>query len=312
MNLQQLEYIIALDKFKSFSKAADSCFITQATLSTMVKRLETELQLTIFDRKISPILTTECGFEVIEAAKIAVSHINRMKQMSAELVGKVEGELKLGVIPTVASNLLHRLVPFVLRKYPNLKFSIKEITTQNIVEQLKTGQLDAGIVSTPLRMDGLEEDLLYYEKLKVYGKINQVKIRYLKPDDIARENVWLMEEGNCISDQIVNVCSLKNKRIHPNLNFQPNSFDSLINMVDCLNGITLVPELYIADLAIDKKMKVTDFISPFPVREISLIYTRPYAKHRLIEALKSEIILLIRPLLETAGLQNDDMIIAEM
>lgn len=312
MNLQQIEYIIALDKLKNFSKAAESCFITQATLSTMIKRLEQELGLTIFDRKTNPIITTECGLEIIEEAKKALFHINRMKQMPAEIQGKIEGELKIGVIPTVASNLLHRLIPKFIKKYPKLKISIQELTTQYIVDKLKTGQLDVGIVSTPLNIDELEEDILYYEKLMVYGKLNQDKINYLKPDQVMNEKVWLMEEGNCITDQIMNVCSLKKKSLESNLVFHPNSFDSLINMVDNLNGITLIPELYYLDLAKEKQKLVKDFVSPYPVREISLIYHRPYAKLRLIDALKGEILHKIKPILQTSALKNNEMIIAEI
>jgi LysR family transcriptional regulator, hydrogen peroxide-inducible genes activator len=312
MNIQQLEYIIALDKLKSFSRAADACFVTQATLSTMVKKLEEELDTVIFDRRATPIITTDCGLELIAEAKKVMFHINRFKQMPSELKGKVEGELRIGVIPTVAGNLLHRFVSGFLQKYPKLLLSIQELTTQYIVDKLKAGQLDVGIVSTPLRLEELEEDILYYEKLKVYGQLSQVNIQYLKPKDVSNEKVWLMEEGNCITDQIMNVCSLKNKPINANLAFQPNSFDSLINMVDNLNGITLIPELYYLDLSSEKKQLVKDFVSPYPVREISLVYHRPFAKLRLIEALKKEIMSNIVPQLETTHLKNSEMIIAKI
>jgi LysR family hydrogen peroxide-inducible transcriptional activator len=312
MNIQQLEYIIALDKLKNFSKAAEACFITQATLSTMIKRLEQELDITIFDRKTTPIITTECGLEIIEEAKKTLFHLNKLKDMPAVLKGKIEGELHIGVIPTVASNLIHRLIPNYLNKHKKLKISIQELTTQNIVDKLKTGLLDLGIVSTPLNIDDLEEEILYYEKLMVYGKLNQEKIKFLKPKDISSEKIWLMEEGNCITDQIINVCALKNKSLNSNLQFKPNSFDSLLNMVDNLNGITLIPELYYLDLPKNKKQLVKDFVSPYPVREISLVYHRPYAKLRLIESLKYEIISTINPLLESRNLKNNEMIIAKM
>lgn len=312
MNIQQLEYIVALDNTKSFSKAAEACFITQATLSTMVKRLEEELGITIFDRKASPIITTDCGLEIIEEAKKAIFHLNNLKEMPSKLKGKIEGELTIGVIPTVAGNLLHRILPNYIKKYPNVKIIINELTTELIVEKVKKGLLDAGIVSTPLKNEELVEEILYYEKLLVYGKLNPEKYKFLSPKDISSEKIWLMEEGNCITDQVINVCALKNKPINSNLNFQPNSFDSLLNMVDHLNGITLIPELYYLDLSNKKKELVTDFVSPFPVREISLVFHRPYAKLRLIESLKNEIIDNIKPILETRNLKNSEMIIAEM
>jgi LysR family hydrogen peroxide-inducible transcriptional activator len=312
MNLQQLEYIVALDHLKSFSKAAESCFITQATLSIMIKRLEDELNITLFDRKVTPIITTEAGIEIVEEARKIIYHANRIKQLPSELLGKVEGELKIGVIPTVAGNLLHRILPSLIKKYPRLELNIKELTTQYILEKIKTGQLDAGIISTPLKNEDLEEKVLYYEKLKVYGKNMKGKTKYLQPKDINDEKVWLMEAGNCITDQIINVCSLKNKTIESNLNFQPNSFDSLINMVDKLKGITLIPELYYLDLPSSKKKLVIDFIAPYPVREISLVYHRPYAKLRLIDAVTKEISNTIKPMLETTNLKNYEMKIAKM
>lgn len=312
MNIQQMEYIVALDRFKSFSKAAEACFITQATLSTMVKKLEEELDIVIFDRKTNPIITTDCGKEIIEEAKKLLIHSNKIKDLPSKLKDKIEGELRIGIIPTVASNLLHRVIPKLLKKYPHLKLVIQEITTNNIINQIKTGEIDVGIVSTPLPKNDFEEEILYYEKLMVYGKIKNTHIKYLSPKDIAYEKIWLLEQGNCLSDQITNVCSLSPKKLDPNLDFKPNSFDSLINMVDNTNGLTLIPELYYMDLAKEKKTKVIDFNSPYPVREVSLIYNRPYAKLRLINALADEVKQAILPILHTSRLKNKEMIIAKM
>ena len=312
MNLQQIEYIVALDELKSFSKAAEACFITQATLSTMVKKLEQELDMVIFDRKKNPIITTDYGKEIIEEAKKILIHSNNIKFLPSKLKGKIEGDLKLGIIPTIASNLLHRIIPNLLNKYPNLKLKITEITTNNIINQLKTGEIDVGIVSTPLPKNEFEEEILYYEKLMVYGKIKNSQIKYLSPKDIAYEKVWLLEQDNCLSNQIMNVCSLSPKILYTNLDFKPNSFDSLINMVDNTDGLTLIPELYHMDLAKEKKVKVIDFNSPYPVREVSLIYNRPYAKLRLINAFAEEIKQTILPILHTSKLKNKEMIIAKM
>lgn len=312
MNLQQIEYIVALDKYKSFSKAAEACFITQATLSTMVKKLEEELDMVIFDRKTNPIITTDSGKEIIEEAKKILIHSNNLKILPSKLKGKIEGELKIGIIPTIASNLLHRVIPNLLNKYPNLKLKINEITTSNIINQLKNGEIDVGIVSTPLPKNDFEEEIMYYEKLMVYGKIENSQIKYLNPKDIAYEKIWLLEQSNCLSNQIMSVCSLSPKKLNSNLDFKPNSFDSLINMVDNTDGLTLIPELYFMDLAKEKKAKVVDFNSPYPVREVSLIYNRPYAKLRLINALGEEIKQTILPILNTSKLKNKEMIIAKM
>jgi LysR family hydrogen peroxide-inducible transcriptional activator len=312
MNLQQLEYIVALDKLKSFSKAADACFITQATLSTMVKKLEEELGVVIFDRKTNTIITTDYGKEIIEEAKKLLIHKNNLMDLPSKLKDKIEGELKIGIIPTIAGNLLYRVIPKLLNNYPDLKLVIQEITTTNIIHQIKTGEIDVGIVSTPIPKNDFEVQILYYEKLKVYGKVKNSDIKYLSPKDIAYEKIWLLEQGNCLSDQIINVCSLSPKKININLDFKPNSFDSLLNMVDSTKGLTLVPELYYKDLTKERKLKVIDFKSPYPVREVSMIYSRPYAKQRLITALGDEIKHSILPLLSTSKLKNKEMIIAKM
>lgn len=312
MNFQQIEYILAVDKYKSFSKAAEACFITQATLSTMVKKLEEELGMVIFDRKTNPILTTDCGKEIIDEAQKVQLHVNNLKSLPSKLTGKIEGELRIGIIPTIASNLLHRVVPALLVKHPNLKLKIYEITTHNVLNKLKTVELDVGILSTPLGKSEFEEEILYYEKLMVYGSIKNSKQKYVTPNDIQYENIWLLEAGNCLSDQIVNLCSLSAKSLTDNLEFKPNSFESLINMVDSTQGLTLIPELYYRDMPAERKAKVVDFSSPYPVREVSLVYNRPYAKIRLIEAFAEAIKQSILPLIQTNSLENREMIIAKM
>ena len=307
MNLQQLEYIVTVDKLKSFSKAAAACHVTQATLSTMVKKLESELELVLFDRKTNPILTTECGRDIIDEAHKVLRHSSRLKELASEARGVIEGELNIGIIPTIASNLLHRILPQFLSAYPKLKLNVREITTQHIIDQLRNGELDAGIASTPLREDQLEEDILYYEKLMVYGNTTSSETRFLTPKDIADEQVWLLEEGNCLTDQVINICALNSRQMDSNLSFSPNSFDSLLNIVDNLNGLTLIPELYCKDLPAERQVKVRDFNPPYPVREVSLVYFRPYAKLRLISALSNEIRQLIKPTLQTSHLKNSEM-----
>lgn len=312
MNIQQLEYIVALDKHRSFSLAADACHITQATLSTMVRRLEEELDMQLFDRKASPVITTDCGREIVDQAKRVLSQVDVLKMLPGELKGRVEGLLKIGVIPTIAGNLLHRVLPEMFAKYPSLKLSIKETTTKNIIRLIKSGDLDAGILSTPLEHSGLEEDVMYYEKLMVYGKVGRKNVKYLKPKDLSSEHLWLLEKGNCLTDQVINVCSLNPVELNRNLAFQPRSFESLINIVDRMNGITLIPELYYHDLPHDRKRMVSDFVSPYPVREVSLVFYRPYAKQRLLEAVSNEIKRIIRPQLTSSKLRNSEMMIAGM
>ncbi|NCP84565.1 MAG: LysR family transcriptional regulator [Bacteroidetes bacterium] len=311
MNIQQLEYIIALDERKSFSKAAEMCFITQATLSTMVKKLEIELDLILFDRKTNPIITTDCGIEIIELAKQTLRSVNQIKELAKSIKGKIEGRITIGIIPTIANSLLPLFIKSMLEKYPNLYLEVKEITTNDILKKLKEGSLDVGILSTPVKhAEEFEEQILYYESLLVYGETANNK-KYVLPQHLVNEKIWLLEEGHCLRDQFINLCSLNRKKLNANFKFESNSFETLLNMVDSFGGLTVIPELYVNTLSVERKKKIIQFTSPYPVREVSLIYHRPYAKHRLISILESEIKALIVPLLTTNTIQNNEQIIVK-
>lgn len=312
MNLQQLEYLVALDRHKSFSKAAEACFITQATLSTMIRKLEEELDLVLFDRKTSPVITTDYGKEILKEARKILYHAERLKHVSTEIRGVIEGELRIGVIPTVAANLLHRILPYLLKKFPRLSIHVHELTTTAILTKIKNNELDGGIISTPYGGMDLASELLYFEKLLVYGSGSSNRQRFTSPQELRKEQVWLLEKGNCISDQILNVCQLTEKKWNQNLHFQPNSFDTLLNIVDEMKGLTMIPELYV--LALDKRRRknVRDFVCPFPVREISLVFARPFARQRVLAAVSDEIRKIIQPELQTGHLRKKDMLIAQI
>ena len=161
MNIQQLEYILAVDQLKSFSKAADYCHVTQATLSAMVKKLEEQLDIVIFDRKANPIATTENGREILIQAQQVVSHAQALLDSSKAINRKIEGKLKLGVIPTIASSLMSIILKPLMEKYPALIFEIHEQTTSQLMKSLQDGKLDLGILSTPIAISDLETELLY-------------------------------------------------------------------------------------------------------------------------------------------------------
>ncbi|MFV8371494.1 hydrogen peroxide-inducible genes activator [Flavobacterium sp. LB2P74] len=285
MNIQQLEYIIAVDRLKNFTKAAEYCNVTQATLSTMVKKLESELEIIIFDRKKNPTETTEIGMETVENAKKVVLHSQLLKDNAKKTNGKIEGKIRVGIIPTIANSLLPKIIKPILENFPHLKLEISEQTTNSITKQLKEGQLDMGIVATPLNETEIEDIVLFYETLMVYGDIDPVQ-NYILPDEIRNHKIWLLEEGHCLREQFIKLCSLKKKeKMVENLKLEASSFDTLLNMIDEFGGLTLIPELYYNTLSSERKKHVSFFNAPIPVREMSIIYHRPYAKIRTIEAL---------------------------
>jgi len=182
MNLQQLEYIIAISELKNFSRAAEYCKLTQATLSAMVKKLEEELELITFDRKTNPIVVTDLGKEVIIQAKKVLLEAKELKNISHFNKNKVEGDISIGIIPTIANALLSKVFKKILNKYTNLSIHISELTTKHIIKQLKEGRIDIGILATPLEIFYTTSRLWYmalWNKIKsIYCQRNLKTIKF--------------------------------------------------------------------------------------------------------------------------------------
>lgn len=287
MNIQQLEYILAVDQLKSFSKAADYCHVTQATLSAMVKKLEEQLDIVIFDRKANPIATTENGREILIQAQQVVSHAQALLDSSKAINRKIEGKLKLGVIPTIASSLMSIILKPLMEKYPALIFEIHEQTTSQLMKSLQDGKLDLGILSTPIAISDLETELLYKEELVLYGHFGRKEI---KKTELNEQRLFLLQDGHCLRDQIIQLCELKkNKFLPSNLRFESNTFDTLLNLVDDFQGMTFLPKLYSAQLSEARQKRLIPLEEGRLEREISLCYYRPYAKWNVIKRLNADI-----------------------
>lgn len=296
MNIQQLEYIIAVDTYRHFVKASEKCFITQATLSMMIKKLEEELEVKIFDRSKQPVKPTETGVKIIAQARRIVSEAARMKELIKEEKGEVSGELKIGIIPTLAPYLLPLFLNQFITEFPQVKLNISEHTTASIIRRLKAGQLDAGILATPLNDPAIKEQILFYEKYFLYvnDKEKGFNKRYVLPGDIDINRLWLLDEGHCMRSQILNFCELKKQHeVEENLHYEAGSIETLKNLVEKNFGITIIPELATFNLTSSQKNRLRFFKPPTPVREIGIATHREYVKHKLIEALKETILSVI-------------------
>ncbi|MDP2386292.1 MAG: hydrogen peroxide-inducible genes activator [Bacteroidota bacterium] len=307
MNLQQFEYIIAVDTYRHFVTAAEKSFVTQATLSMMIKKLEDELEVKIFDRSKQPVVPTEIGMKLIKQAKIIISETKKLKEIIKEETKEISGELRIGIIPTVAPQLLPLFLSSFLKKYSKVKLKISEVTTEQIVQQLQQGILDAGILATPLHKADLLEEPLFYEQFVVYSSKEEklMKKKYLLAEDIDINRLWLLEEGHCLRAQVVNLCELKKreKEIHQ-LDFESGSIETLKRMVDINGGITILPELAVADLSPKEKKNIRYFKSPAPVREISIVSYRYFVKRKLLEALQAEILKFIPEEMQSTKKKN--------
>lgn len=295
MTIQQLEYALAVASEKHFVKAAEKCFVTQATLSMMIKKLEDELGVMIFDRSKHPVVPTEVGKKIIEQAQITVSEFNRIKQVISSERGEVSGELRIGIIPTLAPYLLPLFLNSFLNKYPNLKLKISEITTSEITSKLKSNELDAGVLAIPIHIPELNEQHLFYEDFVVYAsEQDDMKKKYVLAGDIDVNRLWLLEEGHCLRSQVINLCELKLKetKMHQ-LDFNAGSLETLKKIVEANQGITILPKLALRDMTKQQLANIRYFKRPAPVREIGIITYRYFVKEQLIARLKNEILLSI-------------------
>jgi LysR family transcriptional regulator, hydrogen peroxide-inducible genes activator len=207
LNLQQLEYVIAVDKYRHFVRAAEHCYVTQPTLSMMIQKLEEEFGLKIFDRSKKPVEPTKEGQEIISRAKELLSKAALLKAYATELKGEIAGELHLGIIPTLAPYLLPLFLKSFTEQYPDLKVYIKEMITAEIIEKLKNGDLDVGLLATPLSEPSLAEHLLFYEEFYGYSSLQQASAgkKLLLPKEIDLNQLWLLEEGHCMRNQVFNL-----------------------------------------------------------------------------------------------------------
>lgn len=293
MNIQQLEYIVALDKHRHFLKASEACFITQATLSGMIKKLEQELNVILFDRSKQPVQPTDIGKKIIEQARIALQETNRIQEIVSENRGEIKGELKIGIIPSLAPYLLPIFIQHFMETYKEVKLIINELTTEKIKERLKEGLIDVAILAIPLLDKDLKEENLFYEEFYHYGELNSADAnkKFILPEDIDLNKLLLLEEGHCLRNQVVNLCEMRNKDSEGlQLDYQSGSIETLKQMVDLNMGSTILPGLSVLTLTETQKTKISTFVSPFPVREIGLVYYRHFTKKSMIDALKKAII----------------------
>jgi LysR family hydrogen peroxide-inducible transcriptional activator len=290
MNIQQLEYIVAVDKYRHFLKASEACYITQATLSGMIKKLEEELNVTLFDRSKHPVVPTDVGKKIVSQAKIALREINRIKEIVTEDSGEIKGDIKIGIIPSLAPYLLPLFISDFTDTYKDIKVIINEMTTEKIKQKLKEGFIDVAILALPLQDKELIEDTLFFEEFFHYGELNvnyDKKKKYILPEDINLNKLLLLEEGHCLRDQVLNLCELRVKDSRDlRIEYQSGSIETLKQMVDLNLGSTILPELSLLTLDAKQKEKLSSFSAPYPVREIGLVCYSNYVKKNLIKALK--------------------------
>ncbi|MEQ8302980.1 MAG: LysR substrate-binding domain-containing protein [Cyclobacteriaceae bacterium] len=291
MTLTQLEYIVALDSYRHFVLASDKCNITQPTLSMQIQKLEEELGVKIFDRTKQPVIPTEIGATLIAQARITLREAEMIKQIISDQKDALSGELRIGIIPTLAPYLLPPLYKYMSEKYPQLHLIVKETITEEVLHELKSNRLDCGIVVTPLKDASIKEDVLFYEELFVYVSKNNAlhNKKYVLVDEIDPNQLWLLEEGHCFRSQILNLCELRKSTDH-HFKYETGNIETLKRMVDKSDGITILPELAVMEFSKPQRRLVKRLKEPSPAREVSIVTHRNHIKTKLINTLKEEVL----------------------
>lgn len=290
--LTQLEYIIAVDTHRHFATAAEHCFVSQPTLSMQIKKMEDLLDVVIFDRSKHPVIPTDIGIKIIDQARVIIRENKKVKEIIKSHKNEVGGELKIGIIPTLASSILPRFVGDFVRNFENVELQVQEMITSDIEIALENDQIDVGILVTPLKKENLNEMPMFYEEILIYGNKNNPLMQKEKvnPLDVGEPDIWLLNNGHCFRSQVINLCAVKNikTQVLP-FHYESGSLETLIKLVDKEGGATLLPELVVEDLLNNRKECVRAFEDFTPLREISLVTARNFAKSKLVELLFDEI-----------------------
>lgn len=308
MTLQQMEYIVAVDKYRHFAKAAESCGISQSTLSSLVQKLEIELDVTIFDRNSHPVKPTAVGEEIISRAKLLLFNAAQVKELVATRKGESVGKVSLGITSTVAPYLLPKMLKYLSANHPDIELHVEEARVSTLVSQLERGELDIALLATPLNNDDLLEIPVYQERLMAY--VSPDEPIYNDPDlqtgRLPVESVWVLREGYCPNRGVFPFC---NYRAEHQAVYEAGSVETLIKIVDENGGYAIIPELHVPLLRKCQQANVRVLTNPEPSREIAFVVHRNFVRERLLNILADAIRIVIPPAMINKRLKKFSIIL---
>lgn len=296
MTLQQLRYLLALDDHRHFGQAAEASFVAQPTLTTQIKKLEDHLGVQLFNRRANPVHPTPVGEKVIAQARIILDEVSGLKALLREETTSLDGEYRLGIIPTLAPYLLPLFLQSFAEAHPGVRLIIREMQSEQIMDDLKRKRIDLGLLVTPLDDKQLREIPLFYEPFLIYASPDEDILNQhpLLPTHVHREKLLILEQGHCFRNQVLNLCgtgpaslsSTSHLRPRP-FTFQAGSIETLKNMVRSNHGYTIIPEMSVQPER--DKLHINRFAEPQPAREVSLVVSRSFAREKLLGELRREI-----------------------
>ena len=294
MTLQQMEYIVAVYRFRHFAKAAEQCGVTQPTLSAMIQKMEKELGVKIFERSSQQVSPTPVGKLVVEQAWKVLSRANKIKDIVAEEQHSLKGTFRIGILPTIAPYLLPRFFTKLEKEHPEIDFHVIEMKTADIKKALSRGELEAAIAVRLDELDVYNQTSMYYEQFIAYVAEGDPLFEKsnIKTSDLGNEFLWLLDEGHCFRDQLVKFCNLKSAN-ESKSKYSLGSIETFMRMVESGQGVTFIPELALSQLSDSQKRLVRPFALPIPVRDVVLLTTKNFVRHSIanliVESVKSNV-----------------------
>lgn len=287
MTLQQLSYLQTVIRLGSFAKAAQALKLTQPTLSMQIQKLEEAAGMVLLDRGKRPVTATAAASQFIEQAYQVLHEYHLLENIVQSFNETISGNIKIGIIPTIAPYLMPYFAGKFSNKYPEAMLQFEEITTSAMVEELKNETLDCGILAGPLNQKEIAEIALYNESFLVYANKDSTvaKKKNVAIRDLQKERIWLLKEGHCLRDQVLQLCKLNKQNKQMPFQFNAGSMETLISMVNMHGGITLIPamaELYLRNSSIAKCLQ---FQHPIPARKIVLVFNKTNARRKIIPAI---------------------------
>ncbi len=296
MTITQLHYVLAVAEHRNFTKAAETCYVTQPTLSMQIQKLEEQLDVQIFDRSKKPIELTEVGHKIVAQAKHVVNEADRIQDIVDQQKGFIGGEFKIGIIPTITPTLLPMFLKTFVKRFPKVKLKIEELTSEEIIQKIQDGHLDAAIAATPLHVENIKERVLYFEPFVAYVPKNHRLHgqKTIETADLEIDDMLLLEDGHCFRDGVINLCKVFKDHEDDQFQLESGSFETLVKLSNEGMGMTLLPFLHSLDILETDKKNLRHFSKPSPAREVSIIYHKSELKMQIIEALQSVISGVIR------------------
>ena len=286
MNLRDLKYIVELARHQHFARAAEKSFVSQPALSMQIKKLEDELGVKIFERSQKNFLVTKVGEEIVKKAEIILREAEEIKNLSKNSKDPFASQFKLGAFPTLASYFFPKVVGKIHKKFPQLKLFLVEEKTEILIEKLKSGEIDAAMLASPILFDEFESKKIFTEDffLAVPKNHRLAKNKKIQIKDLKNETLMLLEDGHCMRRQALEFCS--KMHVFESQEFRASSLETLRQMVEIGGGITLMPEI-----AMRKSDKISYIkISPAPQREVGLYFRKGATNKILIESLVGELL----------------------